>query len=432
MAFDRSKFKKVSVGTIDETLSEAQNTMNRFGSQGGRASFLSLAKEGRYEIRVLPSKSGRPYIPRKTVKLPIECPVLDKDGKDTGKKEVRMKDIFTSDIHSDRMEGKDAVLTYIDFVERKAAQIQDSDERKKFRAPITGYRKGGKGDWVWGISPVLNYVAYVLYEGEIYRMDIRPQWWKTMKSISLERSKETIQIDVFSDYETGYPLIVNYHKDSGKSVYDISCGLPEVGQNWDDFFEATKVPKSILDSLDELPTLDDQYIDVFSRRDWDLQLEGLKRFDEQYGFDIFAEDEFLDCLERIEAMVPEVEDVKKTSDNTIEEDNEEEERPSKPAPKPKEKPATTQYPPLIKMKAELRDYIETEYEGTETLPDLPVVEMRKWYDLMKQGMMLPFDQYKEEEPEPQDEMPIEKEVASKAKVASESVREKLAKLRVRK
>lgn len=81
-------------------------------------------------------------------------------------------------------------------------------------------------------------------------------------------------------------MIINYHKDSGKSVYDISCGLPEVGQNWDDFFESTKVPESILDSLEELPTLDDQYIDVFSRRDWDIQLEGLKRFDEQYGFDI--------------------------------------------------------------------------------------------------------------------------------------------------
>ena len=28
--------------------------------------------------------------------------------------------------------------------------------------------------------------------------------------------------------------------------------------------------------------------------------------------------------------------------------------------------------------------LESEYEGTEKLPNLPVTELRKWYDMMKE------------------------------------------------
>lgn len=451
MAFDRSKFKKAKIEEVDENLNKAQETMSQFGKQGGRASFLSLAKEGRYEIRILPSETQRPYVPRKCAKLPIECTVFDKDGKDTGKKEIRMKDVFTSDVHSDRMQGQDAVAIYIEYIDKMVAEIQDSDERKKFRAPITGFRKTN-GEWVWGIAPTLNYVAYVLYDKEIHRMDIRPQWWKAMKSISIERSKKAVSLDVFSDHETGYPLIINYYKDEKKkNVYDLSCGLPEVGETWDEFFESNRVPDSVLEALDQLPSLEDQYVDVFSRKDWDMQLEGLKRIDEKYGFDIFENDEFLDRLEQLEALVPEVEDVKKTtvSSNDDEEDEQEDEvRVSvkrEPSAKPTQtasKSTTSGYPPLIKMKAELKQYIETEYEGTEVLPDLPIVEMRKWYDLMKQGMMLPFDDYKEkvvedlpfdegdsQEAAAADESPVEKAATKASRAVSESVKDKLARLR---
>lgn len=79
-------------------------------------------------------------MPRKTVKLPIECAVYDKDGKDTGKKEIRQRDVFTSDIHSNRMNGEDAVLTYISHVYNLANDIQDKEERAKFLYPISGYR----------------------------------------------------------------------------------------------------------------------------------------------------------------------------------------------------------------------------------------------------------------------------------------------------
>lgn len=387
MSFDRSKYKKqVSIDEVDDDLKKAQATMKNpaFGNQGGRASFYTVNKEGRYELRVLPSVKGeKPYISRKVVKLPIECPIYDKDGKDTGKKEVRQKDIFTSDVHSDKMGGKDAVMIYIDFVYALANDIQDSDEKKKFLAPITGYFNRQK-QWVWGVSPNLNYVCYVYVEDEIHRFDVRPQWWKKMKNISLERSNDNvINIDIFSDCDEGYPLIINTTlNEKGKSQFDISCGLPDASkrESWDDFFLRTRVPDNILQELEELPSLEDQYKDVFSRKDWDMQIEGLERFDKQNGFEIFQNDEFLNALEELEKLVPEDDEVKQVA-----------KIPSKKKEEPKQTSTpTTSYPPLIKMKAELNDYIEAEYEGTEKLPNLSVTELRKWYDMMKEGMMLPL------------------------------------------
>lgn len=431
MSFDRSKYKKqVSIDEVDDDLKKAQATMKNpaFGNQGGRASFYTVNKEGRYELRVLPSVKGeKPYISRKVVKLPIECPIYDKDGKDTGKKEVRQKDVFTSDVHSDKMGGKDAVMIYIDFVYALANDIQDSDEKKKFLAPITGYFNRQK-QWVWGVSPNLNYVCYVYVEDEIHRFDVRPQWWKKMKNISLERSNDNvINIDIFSDCDEGYPLIINTTlNEKGKSQFDISCGLPDASkrESWDDFFLRTRVPDNILQELEELPSLEDQYKDVFSRKDWDMQIEGLERFDKQNGFEIFQNDEFLNALEELEKLVPEDDEVKQVAKISSKKKEE---------PKQTSTP-TTSYPPLIKMKAELNDYIEAEYEGTEKLPNLSVTELRKWYDMRKEGMMLPFDDYRESEEnddsnESEEKSPINEDRASSK--TSQSVQDRLAGLRNR-
>ena len=186
----------------------------------------------------------------------------------------------------------------------------------------------------------------------------------------------------------------------------------------------TRVPDNILQELEELPSLEDQYKDVFSRKDWDMQIEGLERFDKQNGFEIFQNDEFLNALEELEKLVPEDDEVKQVA-----------KIPSKKKEEPKQTSTpTTSYPPLIKMKAELNDYIEAEYEGTEKLPNLSVTELRKWYDMMKEGMMLPFDDYRESEEnddsnESEEKSPINEDRASSK--TSQSVQDRLAGLRNR-
>lgn len=448
MAFDRSKYKSTDLNEVEDDFKKAQSTMKNpnFSNQGGRASFYSVSKEGRYELRVLPAKSGKAYVNRKVVKLPIEVPVLDKEGNDTGKKEIRQKDVFTADVHSNRTNGKDAVMIYIDYVYALANEIQDNDERKKFLCPITGYFNKQK-QWVWGVNATLNSVCYVYVDNEIHRLDLRYQWWKKMKQISIERSNDDIlNLDIFSNPEEGYPLIINCYKDDkNKTQFDISCGLPDVNkrENWDDFFRRTRVSDEVLEILDELPTLEEMYIDVFSRKDWNLQIEGLERLDKQTGYNIFQNDSFLNELEELDKLIPEDDEVKKPSQKAEEKRVEKPKVEKKPQPGvyrqddpiESEIPSQKEYPTLIKMKSMLREYIEREYEGTEELPvDLNLNEVREWYDMMNEGKMLPFDERREKQVSDlpwENEVPEDEPAVSAPTTKSSSVSDRLSSLRNR-
>lgn len=365
-------------------------------------------------------------MPRKTVKLPIECAVYDKDGKDTGKKEIRQRDVFTSDIHSNRMNGEDAVLTYISHVYNLANDIQDKEERAKFLYPISGYRNKQK-QWIWGMKAMLNYVAYVWAENDVYRLDLRPDWWKKMKNISMERAGGSddgiINLDIFSDPDEGYPLIVNVTTDENKKKnFDITCGMPDANkrQTWDDFFAKNRVSDEVFGIMEELPTLDDMYVDVFSRKDWDMQLEGLERIDEEQSYGIFQDDVFLNKLEELDKLVPEEDEIKekkapKKAPETKKVKTEE----------PKEEPTKTEkkaggYPTLTNLKKELRAYIADNYEDKELPEELTVAELRKWYDIVQEGGELPFEDYEEPEdeeqgaadPEPEDTAVEEREASA--------------------
>lgn len=143
------------------------------------------------------------------------------------------------------------------------------------------------------MKAMLNYVAYVWAENDVYRLDLRPDWWKKMKNISMERAGGSddgiINLDIFSDPDEGYPLIVNVTTDENKKKnFDITCGMPDANkrQTWDDFFAKNRVSDEVFGIMEELPTLDDMYVDVFSRKDWDMQLEGLERIDEEQSYGI--------------------------------------------------------------------------------------------------------------------------------------------------
>lgn len=447
MVFDRSKFQKSKVDEIDGVVKSAFATMRNPETSGGYAKFFAISDPGKYCFRILPSTTGKAYVPCKTVKLEVEKYIY-KDGEKTDKKELKMSDIFTSDIHSTRMGGKDAALIYQDYVYELASEIQDQDERKKFLYPLTGFR-GRDGKWVWGLSPMLNFVSYVapypIINNDIYRLNLQPKWWNRMKEISLDKSNDDVlSIDVFSDPEEGYPLTIKFDMENKKRSYVLDALEISRGQSWDDFFAETTVPDSILEKLAGLPSLDELYVDVFSRKDWDFEMEGLQRLDEKSGYNIFSNEQFLDELEALEKLVPEDDEVKSAQEKKVAPETKPVESKARPAAK-KTEPAKTEektYPSLIKMKAELNKYIEVEYENTEVLPaGLSIVELRKWYDLMKAGEMLPFDEYKtegEEEAE-EDNLPFEKgaeednnapaDEPASTSPKTESARERLKRLR---
>lgn len=421
MKFDKSKFKKQSIEDVEAEVKQAEKTMYK-----GSKSYTGFAtvQKGKNVFRVVPAM-GKAYVACKISKLRVEVPTYDANGKVTGK-EVKDKNVFCADIHGKNLlKGKDPIVLYCDYVRKKASEeYQDDTERRKFLNPIMGYKKGNK--FVWGINPSLAYVCYV-YQGpkDFARLQLYGTWMNRIKEISVEMSDdETVSFDIFSQLEGAYPLVITMGEDDkGKKTYSLSAGIPKKGQTWDDFFEETVIPDEDMEYfLNEVPTLEEIYKDVYSQKDFNMALDGLKRFDEENGYDIFADDGFLTEIEEMAALIPEDGD---------KEDEEEEKPKKKPASKPnkvkkepeldddaegdaeEEKPAprknpasapakekaakVASYPPLSKMKKFLEDYIGEEYPEAELPDDLTIAEVRSWYDLAQAGEALPFPEEDDDE-----------------------------------
>ena len=411
MKFDRSKFKKQSVEDLDSEVKQAEKTMRK----GGKSyTGFATVQKGKNTFRVVPSM-GKAYVACKMSKLRVEVPSYDENGNVTGK-EVKDKNIFCADVHGrDLLKGKDPIVLYCDYVRKKASEeYQDDTERRKFLNPIMGYKKGNK--FVWGINPTLAYVCYV-YQGnkDFARLQLYGTWMNRIKEISVEQSDDdTVSFDIFSQMEGAYPLVITMGEDDkGKKTYSLSAGVPKKGQSWDEFFEETAIPDEDMEYfLNEVPSLEEIYKDSYKAKDFEMALDGLKRFDEENNYDIFSDDEFLNEIEEMAAMLPE-EDKEATSDDGEEKPKKKivakkpakEEDEEKPAPKKQvvkapasEKAAkVASYPPLSKMKAFLSQYIDEEYPGMEIPSDLTVGELREWYDLAQKGEALPFPEGEEED-----------------------------------
>lgn len=425
MKFDRSKLQKTELSVIEKTRKSAEKTMYKDGEY---TQFYTI-EDGNNVLRVLPAVKGNlPYVPLKTSKLDVEVNTYDKEGNVTGK-EVKSKNIFCADIHgTEVLKGKDPICTYIGYVKELAEEIQDKDERNSFLFPITGGQT--KKGWVWGIDPILGYVCFIKdSNGEIRKLQLRSAWMKEMNNISVQSSEdETLCLDIFSDPDTGQPLIINKHKDDKgkKNVFDISALMPKKTQQWTDFFDEHMVSDEVLEKLSQMKSLEENYVEIYSAKDFKMACDGLKRFDEAHPeYDIFANPEFIDELEEMAAMLPEDEEPKEEvapaknsrsaavsskkaaveekpsprpivdRSNRLSKDEEKEEKPKDAAPvKPKaaaKAAETSSYPTLIKMKSFLKVYIEEQYEGTEELPEgLSLDEVRTWYDLAQAGKELPF------------------------------------------
>lgn len=400
MKFDRSKFKKQSVEDLDSEVKQAEKTMRK----GGKSyTGFATVQKGKNTFRVAPSM-GKAYVACKMSKLRVEVPTYDENGNVTGK-EVKDKHIFCADVHGrNLLKGKDPIVLYCDYVRKKASEeYQDDTERRKYLNPIMGYKKGNK--FVWGINPTLAYVCYV-YQGnkDFARLQLYGTWMNRIKEISVEQSDDdTVSFDIFSQMEGAYPLVITMGEDDkGKKTYSLSAGIPKKGQSWDEFFEETAIPDEDMEYfLNEVPSLEEIYKDSYRTKDFEMALDGLKRFDEENNYDIFSDDEFLNEIEEMAAMLPDDSQSEEDKKTPFDEDEDEEE---KPAPKKQvvkvpasEKAAkVASYPPLSKMKAFLSQYIDGEYPGMEIPSDLTITELREWYDLAQKGEALPFSEDEEE------------------------------------
>lgn len=354
----------------------------------------------------------------------LRCEVdVFEDGEPTGEKEVKVKSVFIATQHGKGI-TKDVVETYIDYVYKRAnEEFSDKDDRARFLNPITGFKARGK--WNPGIRPSTNWVAYAWDKsGALGRLELYDSWMKEIREVSARESEdEAITIDIFSDPDEGFPLLIEKNKENNKWKYTVVNETLKKGEDWDDFFKRNRVSDSQLKDLMEVKSLKELLVNVYSIRDFELAIDGLKRFDKENKYDIFKDDEFLKEVEECEAQVVAA---------TEGESNEEKEKnPDMVSEKSEEK--STVKP--IEMKRFLREYISENYGDDVELPSsLKGKELKEWYLLAKDGDELPFPEEGSdtEETETQDDSEDEGEKYDDSdEISEDDITVQLNKLRAR-
>lgn len=413
MEFDRKKFSKgVSLDDIRKARKEAEKRVSNYSD--GRAGFHAI-EEGKNIFRILPPHDPETHLPFEPCHTTmLKCNVEKyKDGEPTGEFEVKNKKIFIATTHGNGI-TKDPVETYIAYVMELASYIDDKDEKKKFLSPITGWR--GKDGWHPGIQPQMTYVFYALKggsTGEIGRLEVRSNITKEMEKLSIsEYADQPISTDIFSDPDFGCALIIDYDKDAKnwkdryivkKRDYDIRHWHDKGGEKA--YRETERVPDEKLKELLSQEPLHTFYSNVYTMRDFNFALDGLRRFDEEQGYQIFRDENFLAELEEIKSMVPEEkqkEEKQTTGAQNRQEQSQSEESGGEMDVAKMSKP---------KLRIFLQNYLKENYGDDYQLPDADVKTYREWGVLALQGEDLPFifddvndqseeSQEEEEKPEP--------------------------------
>lgn len=427
MSFDRSKFVGSKVSVLNAVQKDAKKNDKVFSNNSSRVDFLEV-EEGRNVFRLLPAhpddKIGASYLPKRTAQLKCEVPIY-KDGEETGQTEIKGKHIFIATQHGGL--PKDPIELYIEYVRSYANDAFDNkDDRTKFLAPITGW-KDKKGNWNWGITPKTSYVGYAVKMSKVGRLELWDAWVKEMDKLAInEDANEVIGINPFTDPNEGFPLIITKTKnDKGKFDYAVTKDEPSrtKREGWDEFFARVMVTDEQLGELIKQEPLSSLYgNDIYTKRDWELAIDGLQRFDEENKYGIFENEEFLNELSELEALVPEKKEKKEDSvekalapgaskpmaQGTTEKEAEKEVE--------EDEDAVT----IPEMKMALKKFIRKNH-GEEAIAQLPTDEkkLRLWYALYEEGEDLPIKAVTKSEPDPEAKL-VEKEVVKQAEKQPES------------
>lgn len=229
------------------------------------------------------------------------------------------KSIFISKIHGNP-ELPDVVEEYIKFANKMINDIiQDPEERKKKKAPISGWRDKAQ-KWNPGIMPSTNYVGYMFpletSDTELKRFEMYPAQMDEIEKLyaKFDDPQEPLTVDPFSDPEEGWPIEFNKVKND-KGGFDITITDKPSPKKLSgaEFVAQFALTDAQIEELEGKPSLTKMYINVYGKRDFTLALNGLQLFDEKHELNVFQNDEFLQIVEQLSehyAGQPEGEEVK--------------------------------------------------------------------------------------------------------------------------
>lgn len=390
--FDRSKIKATSMAILGNQEKEQET---KRPSQGNFDRNYLTISPGDNKFRIFPAHpdgGGKSFTEPKCVSfLSVKTPVRGEDKKPTGEFEIKRRPVFNSKVHGNL--PNDLVETYLEVAKKIAIpDFTDDDEtRKKIWGKITG-RDGMKPQDTWVV-----YAAKIEDDGSwtFGLLDLK----KSIKAQLTERALEFTSGDVqspdpYSDPDDGICIVINKSGKDLDTEYKVSLETKKVGK-FNTEYVPTPIPDDMLEQWVKCKSLYELYVNVFTKKDFELQLDGLQRFDQElaklkWPIRVLERPEFLQVVDQLVDLVRE-------PDQEEEEEGAQEDSTPPPAPKkvgvksapiaPTPKPAPKPKPVVVqKQEEEEEEEEQIGHEEEVSVPQTESIEERIKRIRQKAGM----------------------------------------------
>lgn len=277
----RSQFKATSIKALKNKINEDDATM---GVQNNE--YLNLEDGKTLKIRIFPAHPNEEnfYISKMCYWLPFT----------TDEGESKRRTVLDSIAHGGT--EKDIIREYVRF-----AKSRYSDDAEKMEALI------GTGMQSNSLNPQYSWLCYA----DVVKEDaeLKPKLWEFKKMVRdllnklacSEDEDEPIEVDPFTDPDDGLVLAVKYlkkpNKKKGENYYEVD--FAKTGKK-KEAYSRTLTDEELEGFLKMRPL--SEIIPRYGMRDFEQALEGLQTFDEENGFDLFDDDDWLEIVEQVKSQ----------------------------------------------------------------------------------------------------------------------------------
>lgn len=329
MALDRSKFKTTVVATIVEQDKELASTLGRDG--GAYQKYIKF-EDGDNLLRIYPAHpeedgGGDAFAePKVTVFLPMMVPERDANGQiimENGHPKLKesVKSVYNSRIHANT--PKDLVEEYVRMSTERLTEdlkiCQIASEKSKINDKLNRLR----GNYAMKIQGLNYKSAWVMYVDRIVgqsktfgpiEIGVAVKEGINTVAASSDSGTNPLATDPFTDLDNGRAVLVKYNKSATKpqDYYKVSLDnalIPTIiaGQPYE-LPRKFPLTDDQLEQFMKVTPLAKCFKNCFTRKDFELQFEGLSFFDNKYSIGLFQDAEFINVCEEIDAYYPEEEE----------------------------------------------------------------------------------------------------------------------------
>ena len=277
----RSQFKATSIKALKNKIDKDDATM---GVQNNE--YLNLEDGKLLKIRIFPAHPHEEnfYVSKMCYWLPF----TNDDG------ESKRRTVLDSIAHGGT--EMDIVREYVRF-----AKSRYSDDAEKMEALVGNSMQSNS------LNPQYSWLCYADSVKE--DTELKPKLWEFKKMVRdllnklacSEDEDEPIEVDPFTDPDDGLVLAVKYlkkpNKKKGENYYEVD--FAKTGKKKEAY--SRPLTDEELENFMKMRPLS-EIIPRYGMRDFEQALEGLQNFDEENGFDLFEDDEWLEIVEKVKAQ----------------------------------------------------------------------------------------------------------------------------------